>query len=293
MNIAETAFRIISAIIALPIYLFLLWYGGNHYIPVLIVSAVVSLLCLYEFYGISSNAGEGKPFIRTGLLAGFAVNILVYLYAFESVMPTNSLITNFDSRWFFALLIAVFGIIMTLQIFTRPLKGGIFSLAVTLFGVIYIVLSFSHIMLIRSLTNGFYYILMLHVIVMLNDSFAYFGGVLFGRHKTGLLVSPNKSWEGYFSGILFGMIASLVANEFFRAFYNVELFGVFEAAIVGLVFSVIGDIGDLIESAIKRDGKVKDSGRLIPGHGGMWDVFDALILSLPLFYYYLKIKGVQ
>jgi phosphatidate cytidylyltransferase len=228
-----------------------------------------------------------------GLIAGLLVNVLVYFFTFGKVMALSSYFAEYDARWFFALIVVVLIAMTVTQIFVRPIKGGIFSLSATLFGVIYIVLFFSHIIMIRSLTNGFIYLLILHVIVMINDTFAYFGGVFFGRHKTGLMVSPNKSWEGYFSGILFSMIAVIVVNEFFSIFYSLHLFGTIEAAFVGIFFSLAGDLGDLVESAVKRDGKVKDSGRLIPGHGGMWDVFDALVLSLPLFYYYLKLKGVQ
>jgi phosphatidate cytidylyltransferase len=127
---------------------------------------------------------------------------------------------------------------------------------------------------------------------MLNDTGAYFGGVFFGRHKAKFKVSPNKSWEGYFSGLLFSIVGMIIFSQVFEVFFAKNLFSVIEAAALGIVFCFIGNIGDLVESAIKRDGSIKDSGSLIPGHGGVWDVFDSMFVSFPLFYYYLVIKGV-
>ncbi|HEY1404972.1 MAG TPA: phosphatidate cytidylyltransferase [Spirochaetota bacterium] len=285
--------RLGSALLLLPIYVVFMWFGGFNYLTIFILSSCISLACLYEYYQIVLGTECGRPFLKEGLVAAFLVNVLVYLFAFGKILGTTSYIAEFDARWIIALLAVLLVFIMARQIFMREIKGGIFSLAVTLFGVVFIALFFAHIILVRSLANGFYYLIMLHAIVMINDTFAYFGGSLFGKHKSGLAVSPNKSWEGFFSGILFSIIASVIFNQFYITFFDVTLFGTVEAALVGLFFAVAGDIGDLIESAIKRDGKVKDSGTIIPGHGGMWDVFDALIFSLPLFYYYLKIRGVQ
>ncbi len=184
-------------------------------------------------------------------------------------------------------------VILVIQLFGRPIKGGIYSLAVTVFGVIYIVFFFSHIIFMKALQNGFLYILILNIVIMINDTAAYFGGSLFGKHKLNFPVSPNKSWEGYFSGLVFSIVFMIITNEIYAAFLNKNLFSLLECFIVGAFLSTLGHIGDLVESAVKRDASKKDSGTLLPGHGGMWDVFDALIFSLPFFYYYLIIKGVS
>jgi len=291
-KLGSTFKRLGSALLLLPVYVLFMWTGQFNYLSVFVLSAVVSAACLYEYYQISIGKGV-KPFLKEGLVATVVLNILVYLFAFGKILGTTNYVAEFDARWIMAFFMVFLVFIMIRQLFTREIDGGIQSLAVTVFGVVFISLFFSHIILIRSLANGFYYLIMLHAIVMINDTFAYFGGSLFGRHKTGLAVSPNKSWEGFFSGVLFSIIASLVFNEFYHTFFDVTLFSTGEAAVAGVIFSIAGDIGDLIESAIKRDGKVKDSGTIIPGHGGMWDVFDALIFSMPIFYYYLKLRGVQ
>ncbi len=275
--------RILSAVVALPVYVFGIYTNIFYSLPVLIVSTVISLVCLHEYYQIASRSDEEKPMQYAGLIAGGLVNVLMYLYAFGG----TSFIRLFDARVLMALVAVFIMAILTFQVFRRPIRGGIYSLAVTVFGVIYIVLFFSHLILLKGLNNGFYYILILNVVVMLNDTGAYFGGVYFGKHKTNFAVSPNKSWEGYFSGLLFSVISMIVTNQLIQIFAGVRLFEMIEAALLGIALSVIGHVGDLVESAIKRDGAIKDSGSIIPGHGGMWDVFDALIFTTPLFYYYI------
>lgn len=288
-----TVKRVLSALVLFPAYVFLIWFGGVSYLSILFLSTLVSLFCLYEYFQITTGTEEGKPFIVPGLIAGAVINVVMYIFAFGKVTGINRYLGDVDAKLIIAVVVLFFCVVLTMQIFTRPLKGGIFSISSTIFGVMYIVFFFSHIILIRSLSDGFAYLLILNLVVMGNDTFAYFGGVLFGKHKTGLPVSPNKSWEGYFSGVLFSIIIVLVTNEILGTFFGLQLFSTIEAAFVGVLLSVAGDIGDLVESAVKRDGRVKDSGTLIPGHGGMWDVFDALIFTMPLFYYYLKIRGVQ
>lgn len=290
---SETAKRIASAVVALPVYLYGFATDQFQYIPILVISTIISLGCLWEYYQIAGKDEKRKPFIAVGMIVGTLVNIIMYLYAFGKVLGYSAYIQNFDARVLLAILTLGLAALVTLQIFKRPIEGGIYSLAVTVFGVIFLVFSFSHIILLKSLRDGFYYILILNAAVMLNDTFAYFGGVNFGKHKAGFAVSPNKSWEGYFSGLLGTVLAMILFSQGIEAFAGKELFTTIEATLLGIALSVIGNIGDLAESAIKRDGAIKDSGSLIPGHGGFWDVFDALVLTMPLFYYYLVLTGAQ
>ncbi len=285
--------RVMSAIVALPVYVFAFTTDYFLSIPVLIASLIISIASLYEYYSICSMDDKGKPFMVLGISAGVIINILFYIFAYGRIHGYNRYIESFDARVIFAVLVLFLAIILIMQIFKRPIKGGIYSLAVTVFGVIYIVFSFSHIILMKALQDGFYYILILNIVVMINDTGAYFGGVLFGKHKTNFEVSPNKSWEGYFSGLLFSIVAMMVTSEIFAVFFDKQLFTLIEAAVIGIFLSILGHIGDLVESAIKRDSTTKDSGSIIPGHGGMWDVYDALIFTFPFFYYYLVLKGIN
>ena len=276
----NTLMRVLSAVVALPVYVFTIVTDLGQAMPILICSLIVTLACLYEYYQITERGDEGLPFFKTGMVFAVIINIVMYLFAYGRLYGYSRYIPVFDARVVMGVLALFLSVILALQLFTRPLKGAAYSLGVTLFGVVYIVFSFSHIILMKSLVNGVYYIVILNIVVMLNDTFAHFGGVLFGKHKTGFPVSPNKSWEGYFSGLLFSVLAMVITNQVFMSFFDRHLFGMVEAVILGIALSVLGNLGDLVESAVKRDGSIKDSGSIIPGHGGMWDVFDALIFTL-------------
>jgi len=288
----ETFKRIISALAALPLLAYVLITDDFQYLPILAGSIVISLMALYEFYMISDRGENGGAFIKTGLCFGLLINFIMYIYAFGRMFGYSRYFGDLDARLILALISSFMAVILVLQLFTRPLKGGTYSVAVTSFGVLYVVLTISHLILLRSLQDGAFYIVILIVVVMLNDTGAYFGGVLFGRHKAGIEASPNKSWEGYFTGLLFSIVAFVITSEIFASFFSRGLFTMLEAVILGIFISVLANIGDLVESAAKRDGGFKDSGSIIPGHGGMWDVFDATMFALPFFYYYLVFKGI-
>lgn len=291
-NSNATFKRILSAVIGLPLYLYLIITDGFLALPILICSTVVSLICLYEFYQISDRGENGRPFVGAGMAMGAAINIVMYLYAFGKVFGYSKYVPVFEARVIMAVIVLAVLAVLVLQVFQRPLKGGIYSIAVTLLGPVYIVFFFSHMILIKSLAGGIYYLLLLNIVIMLNDIGAYFGGLSLGKHKTKFPASPNKSWEGYFSGLLFSIVGAIVINQAYISFYNRTLFTVIEAAVLGIILSVLGSVGDLVESAVKRDSAIKDSGSIIPGHGGMWDVFDAMIFSMPVFYYYLVLIGI-
>ncbi len=288
----STLKRIISAVLGLPIYLFLIITDSFQSIPILLCSTLISLICLFEFFQISDRGEHGRAFVKAGMITGIIINIIMYVFAFGKIYGYTKYIQSFDARVIMCVAIIFTMIILSLQLFTRPLRGGVYSISVTIFGLMYIVLFFSHIILIKALANGLYYLIMLNVVIMINDVAAYFGGIYFGKHKTKFPASPNKSWEGYFSGLLFSIIGAIITNQVFISFYNRALFSIIEAALIGIFLGILGSIGDLVESAVKRDGSIKDSGSIIPGHGGMWDVFDAMIFTMPIFYYALVMLGI-
>jgi len=132
-----------------------------------------------------------------------------------------------------------------------------------------------------------------------NDSFAYFCGMLFGRKKWNIKASPNKTYAGVIGGILFSILAVFFVNHIFQLdlkfkiwffeykFSSSFIFNTVWSIIIGVVFGVIGIVSDLIESIFKRCAKIKDSDRLLPGHGGVLDVFDSSIFTSALFYYFI------
>lgn len=288
----ETFKRILSALVALPLLAYVLLTDDFQYLPILAGSIVISLSALYEFYIISDREGNGKAFVKTGLFFGLLINLIMYVFAFGKMFGYTRYLGDFDARLILAVISLFIAVILVLQIFTRPLSGGTYSIAVTAFGVFYVVFTISHFILLRSLQDGAFYIAILIAVVMLNDTGAYFGGVLFGKHKANIEASPNKSWEGYFSGLLFSIVAFVIISEIFTSFFSRPLFTMLESVLLGICISVLSNIGDIVESSAKRDGGFKDSGSIIPGHGGMWDVFDATMFALPFFYYYLVFKGI-
>ncbi|MGQ9842489.1 MAG: phosphatidate cytidylyltransferase [Spirochaetota bacterium] len=286
----NTLIRILTAVVALPVYVFLIVTDALYSLPILLISIIVSGVCLWEFYQIAEGRDGHRPFVKTGMISALIINIVMYSYAYGNITGIGGITLNFDVRYLLAAVMIAVSILPVLHILKRPLKGGIYSLGATILGWFIIVIPYAHIMFLKSMRDGFIFIIFVHLIVMINDSGAYFGGVYFGKHKANFKASPNKSWEGYFSGLLFSIVFAILFTQFVEVFYNKHLFSVVESAIIGIIFSVIGNIGDLFESAMKRDGAIKDSGSIIPGHGGMWDVFDSTIFAMPLFYYYLIIR---
>lgn len=284
--------RIITALIGLPLYTIFIFTNKFYCLPILGVSLIISIACLWEYYEMTDRGPEGRPFLVEGISVAVIINVFFYFFAFGHRFIHLSYINYRNPMGIMGFVIIIIAVAMALQVFGRPIKGATHSLAVTVFGVFFFAVFTSHIIPMRALVNGPFYIFILNAVLMANDSGAYFGGVLFGKHKTGFAVSPNKTWEGYFSGILFCVFMMHFFNWLFKYFFAVRLFNNLEASLLAIALSFLGNIGDLVESVMKRDNNVKDSGRSIPGHGGMWDAFDSVIFSLPFFYYYLIIKGV-
>jgi phosphatidate cytidylyltransferase len=155
----------------------------------------------------------------------------------------------------------------------------------TIFGAIYFGWLLSHLILIRSLPNGFGLIVYLFMCVAFNDILAYTVGHSLGRHKMSPIISPGKTWEGFFGGAAGTMVAALV---FHYAVTDISISTIISLALLTIVAA---PLGDLIVSVIKREFCTKDSGSLLPGHGGLLDRFDSLVLTVPAFYYMLTLSG--
>lgn len=157
--------------------------------------------------------------------------------------------------------------------------AGEVSLCLT--GFLYVPLLLGHLMLLRGLPHGIQWIMLLLVIVMSGDSAAYYVGSSFGRHKLYPAVSPNKSVEGALGGVAGSLAGALIA----RATFFPEL-AVADAVITALLLGVLGQLGDLFESLLKRSFGVKDSGVIVPGHGGILDRLDSVLFAAPAAFYY-------
>ena len=152
--------------------------------------------------------------------------------------------------------------------------------ATILFGFLYLPLLLGHLVLFRALPQGREWIFTVFLVVMLSDTLAYFVGSALGKHRLYPAISPKKSIEGAIGGMIGGIVGALLAKFFwFPALPWLAAGG------VGLILGTCGQIGDLFESMLKRSYGVKDSGRIIPGHGGLLDRLDSLIFAFPPAYY--------
>jgi phosphatidate cytidylyltransferase len=160
--------------------------------------------------------------------------------------------------------------------------NAVIDLALAVFGGAYIGWLGSNLLAVRKLADGAYLTLFLYGCVIVTDSAAYFVGRRWGKRKLSPLVSPKKTWEGYAGGVIsgpiFGALAALPATD---------ALPVGHGALIGLLIGVLGTVGDLGESAIKRHVGAKDSSHLIPGHGGMLDRLDSVLVAATIGYYYL------
>ncbi len=155
------------------------------------------------------------------------------------------------------------------------------ELGLLLFGFLYITIPLGHLALLRGLSHGTRWVLLVLFLVMLNDSCAYFTGTFWGKKKLYPSVSPNKSVEGAVGGMAGSILAAGLAHMTFMPWT-----GLLPLLFLGLLVGVVAELGDLFESLLKRSFGVKDSGRLIPGHGGILDRLDSLLFAFPLTYYF-------
>jgi len=182
------------------------------------------------------------------------------------------------------LLISATGWIIFELVFTQKNDLSKFtSLGFGLFGMVWIIWSLAHMTLIKGLPDGTALLFFLLFVISFSDIFAYFGGKRFGKSMLAPTISPKKTWEGSFFGVMGGGIVGAVFGEITMSMF--WLYGM----LLAMVMAVVGQFGDLIESKIKRLCNVKDSGKILPGHGGILDRIDGHMLAAPVFYYLLKL----
>ncbi|HOW41519.1 MAG TPA: phosphatidate cytidylyltransferase [Bacteroidales bacterium] len=261
--------------------------GGFWLHPLTFVLAGLVILAgtQYEYLIMIRNTGV-KPQLVPGMITGTASYLLATLIA-AGILPVK----------FFLVLIPVMLFIMIVELYRRQEKP-FDSLAHTFFSVLYTGIPLSMFPFAAFSRSGLDSILPhrlemfspgiiigFFLLIWANDTGAYLAGVSFGKHKLFERISPKKTWEGFFGGVLLVVIVAWLLSSW------LGVVGRTQWIIIALIVSVAGTYGDLIESMLKRSLGVKDSGNIMPGHGGFLDRFDSAIISFPLVYLFIALFG--
>jgi len=255
--------RIITGLLAGAFFLTLCLLGGYWFSAIIVVLAIVG----YDEYMRMLQLKGSRVLYLFGLICILAITIPWDLLGMSQVFPGEKLI------W-----LSMF-ILLTLTVLTKN-KITIDHAALGLLGVVYIGAGF-HYMLATRLINphGLFWLLLVLLCIIATDSGAYFSGMFLGKHLLWPKISPKKTIEGAIGGLILAEIVVLIFSLF-----EPDLLTIKHALILGLVIAVVGQMGDLIQSAYKRVKGIKDTGTLLPGHGGVLDRMDSWLIVFPFVY---------
>jgi len=263
--------RTLTGILFVLIVAGALWLGQ---ISFFILFSLIISGSLWEFYTLN-NLNNNSPQKWIGLFFALLTFAISFFHS-KNVIPATWFLLIFSGFFVFAIA----------ELFNKqanPVNAFLYFI-----GVIYIAgsLSTANYLVFNKITdNGILYqfelILSIFIIIWLNDTMAYLIGRKTGRHKLMKRISPQKSWEGTLAGLVFSCIISTGLSIFFIPLSIIEAGG------LGILIAVAANLGDLFESSLKRKAGKKDSGTLLPGHGGLLDRFDAALFAIPLSFFYL------
>lgn len=267
------------------IIIFILGGFWLHPVSFFITGLVLLTGAQYEYYLMVRNSGINVQ-MTGGLITGISIYIISTLSA-AGFVPDN----------FMLLIIPVVILVIVAELYRKQEKP-FDSLAHTFFSVIYIAVPFSFFPFAAFSRTGLNSLLghgdivfspgiIVGFLLLLwaNDTGAYLTGVSFGKHRLMERISPKKSWEGFFGGMIIAVGAGMLFSGWLGV---VDMKG---WVIIALIISIAGTYGDLAESMLKRSMGVKDSGSILPGHGGFLDRFDSALISFPLVYLYISLFG--
>jgi len=304
-NLAQ---RVLTAVIAIPVIIAAAMYGG---IAFFLFVALLSWFALAEFYKLTEAKGA-KPLRAAGLAAGVAINAAffhVQLRAWIAAMfAQDGASIPFPSGEQLLLIVFILSLaVLLLAELFRNNGSAMLNLGATVLGLVYVPLFLGTFIGLREMftrtdlavahhflmlggsadgesiyASGGATVIAVFAMIWLCDTAAYQVGRKIGKHKLFPRISPNKSWEGAVAGFLFS-VGGAVAAKYLALSY----LPLVHAVVLGCLVGTIGQLGDLTESLFKRDAGVKDSSARIPGHGGVLDRFDSLLLVAPVVYLYL------
>jgi len=267
--------RIAVIVVGVPCLYLITRRGGVFFLGLVLL---VILLGLREFYALMRSKGY-RPFEPLGQAAAAAIAV----YAWHQGIAVPLVLTS-------ALLV-----IMVRELFRGELGHALGHMAVTVFGIMYVGWLGSHLVMLRQLpaasgapdSVGAQMVFFAALVTWATDTGAYLAGIALGRHKLAPRISPKKTREGAVGGLVAAALVGWLCARGFAGFVT-PLSG----ALLGLAAGVVGQLGDLVESLIKRDAGTKDTAELIPGHGGVLDRFDSLLFVVPVLYYWFRLVVV-
>jgi phosphatidate cytidylyltransferase len=261
------ASRVLVALAGLPVVLGLVWLGGWWLFG---LALVVAMIALHEFYFMTRS-------LRPLVLAGYVGAIAALLGAQLG-----------GGIWMLGGFLTTFALAFLLKGVAETRAPATVSVSATVLGAGWIGLGLAHILLIREIpAHAQLATFTLLLAVFAGDTLAYFAGRLLGRHRLAPAISPGKTWEGFVAGTV-----ATILVAFFALYEERDSFlAVWQAIVLGAVIALAGPIGDLFESTLKRDMQVKDTGRLLGGHGGMLDRTDSLLFAGVASFYCLLAFG--
>lgn len=308
---SNSASRVLVAIAGIPLIIGASLMGG---VAFFLIVALIAVFSLIEFYRLTEAKGA-RPQRIIGILAAVAFSLsffypklqLFCLSLFEAVGVSPPFPTQ--TQLFLMIILVTLAVVTLVELF-RNNGSAILNIGATLFGIFYIGVSLGTFIGLREVFTpldfpmlryfaaessfsdpatvtevyrwGGYTVIALFACIWICDTAAYYVGLSLGKHKLFPRVSPKKSWEGAIAGFI-AAIGVAVASKYLALDYlTVE-----SAIVIGVIVGVFGQLGDLVESLLKRDAGIKDSSSLIPGHGGVFDRFDSLIFVSPLVYLYI------
>jgi phosphatidate cytidylyltransferase len=266
--------RVATALVLFAAVIVVLWADGAF--PWFAVTAsLVVALGLWEFYGMVTSSGKGKPALWLGIVLAILFTIQPYF--------------NWANDGGIILSAAV--VLPLIWVMARKNRDdACSSWAFTLAGVLYLGWLASRYPALMQLTDGREWVILALFCTFASDTAAYFTGRLLGRHKMAPAISPNKTWEGAAGGVAGSIAVSLAVTWLFTldfAWFSPLPVGVLTAVLLGLAISVFAQAGDLVESLFKRNMGAKDSSKLLPGHGGILDRVDSVVFAGLVVYYYV------
>lgn len=269
--------RTITAVCAIAIFIPICWFSDTFIFPA--AMSLLSIIAAYEMLGCTGNR-------RT-------LSIAIPSYVFAGLSPLVPLFAEKDDTVGIqaALCVVYLVTVFAAVVFARG-KINFTDASAAFMGIFYVAATFTCIVLLRGVGNYTY--LLVFIGPWVSDTFAYFCGRLFGKHKLIPEISPKKTVEGSIGGIVFAALSYVIYAIIIKSFFDPSSTPNYAVlALSGAIVSVISQIGDLSASAIKRHYGIKDYGVLFPGHGGVLDRFDSVILTAPVLYIITQIPILE